>query len=218
MLKRQTTYDTVPHNFLTVRGLSMQFIQQLLITADEMKDMVFNRGGDDRLKYKVLANVFYEPSTRTSCSFQAAMQRLGGTVISVNNISSSVKKGETLEDTIITMSCYCDVIVLRHPDKGAADAASNVSTKPVINAGDGTGEHPTQALLDLYTIKSELGVVGGMSSEQKQTIVMVGDLLHGSVPSPLLSASSVPCHFSTTPHTLSSYHYMFHLDVLYIHW
>eukprot|EP01038_Epipyxis_sp_PR26KG_P011165 gene11165-14982_t len=177
-MKRQKTFDVVPEHLLSIRGLSMQFIQILLQSAEDMKNLVARIGGDDRLKHKVLASVFYEPSTRTSCSFQTAMLRLGGSVVCVNEEQSSVKKGESLEDTIQTMSCYCDVIVLRHPVKGSALQASKVSTKPVINAGDGIGEHPTQALLDLYTIRSELGVIGG-TAESKQTITLLGDLKNG---------------------------------------
>ncbi len=100
-----------------------------------MKELVERDGGDKSLHNKVLALLFCEPSTRTSCSFQAAMQRLGGTVINVNNIESSIQKGESLEDTIQTLSCYCDAIVLRHPIQGSAAAASMVATKPIINAG-----------------------------------------------------------------------------------
>jgi len=123
---------------------------------------------------KVLANLFYEPSTRTSSSFYSAMVRLGGQVIPINNVSySSVAKGETLEDTIRTMQCYADVIVLRHEEVGAASRAAAVAAVPIINAGDGVGEHPTQALLDFYTIREELGTVNGLH------VVMMGDLLHG---------------------------------------
>eukprot|EP01039_Chlorochromonas_danica_P000745 gene745-809_t len=178
-LKRQKTYDIVPENLISVRGLSMQFIELILEVSDEMKTLVASQGGDDRLKHKVLAAVFYEPSTRTSCSFQAAMLRLGGSVVTVNEEQSSVKKGESLEDTIQTMSCYCDVIVLRHPQKGSAEAAATVATKPVINAGDGTGEHPSQALLDLYTIKSELGYIGGASVDERMIVTFLGDLKNG---------------------------------------
>eukprot|EP01031_Cornospumella_fuschlensis_P029740 gene29740-35912_t len=177
-LKRQKTFDIVPEHLISVRDLSMAFISLLLDVADEMKTLVSTQGGDDRLKYKVLAAVFYEPSTRTSCSFQAAMLRLGGSVITLNEDSSSVKKGESLEDTIQTMSCYCDLIVLRHPAQGSAALAASVSAKSVVNAGDGTGEHPTQALLDIYTIKSELGYLGG-TAEQPMVITFLGDLKHG---------------------------------------
>ena len=123
---------------------------------------------------KILANLFYEPSTRTSSSFYAAMIRLGGHVIPINNVQySSVAKGETLEDTIRTMHCYADVIVLRHPQAGAARRAAVVAAVPIINAGDGDGEHPTQALLDFYTIRKELGTVENIH------VLMMGDLLRG---------------------------------------
>lgn len=144
-----------------------------------MKVLVSVNGGDDRLRYRVLACVFYEPSTRTSCSFQAAMLRLGGSIVSINESHSSIKKGESLEDTIQTVTQYCDAVVIRHPIKGSALAASLVSAKPIINAGDGTGEHPTQALLDLYTIKSELGCIGKFDSGADMTVVLLGDLKNG---------------------------------------
>ena len=104
---------------------------------------------------KTLINLFYEPSTRTSCSFHKAMLNLGGNVIEITD-NSSAKKGESLEDTIKTVSNYGDVIVLRHPEKGSSKRAEGVSTIPLINAGDGNGEHPTQALLDIFTIYDEL--------------------------------------------------------------
>lgn len=128
---------------------------------------------DEVLRGKVMASCFYEVSTRTCCSFAAAMQRLGGRVIYMDESSSSVKKGETLEDSIAVMSGYADVVVLRHPEVGAMERASEVCRKPVINAGDGVGEHPTQALLDVFTIREEIGTVNGL------TITMVGDLKHG---------------------------------------
>jgi aspartate carbamoyltransferase len=106
------------------------------------------------LKDKTLINLFYEPSTRTSCSFHKAMLNLGGSVIEITD-NSSAKKGESLEDTIKTVSNYGDIIVLRHPEKGSAERAAKVSSVPLINAGDGNGEHPTQALLDIYTIYQE---------------------------------------------------------------
>ena len=128
----------------------------------------------DWLKNCILYNLFYEPSTRTSSSFHAAMLRLGGQVLSITDVSnSSVAKGETLEDTIRCLQCYADVIVLRSPVTGAALQASKVATVPIINAGDGIGEHPTQALLDLYTIRERLGIIDGL------TITMLGDLKHG---------------------------------------
>jgi aspartate carbamoyltransferase len=126
------------------------------------------------LKGKILATLFYEPSTRTRLSFEAAMQRLGGGVISMGSVeSSSVAKGETLTDTVRTVSQYADVIVIRHPRTGSAREAADAVPIPIINAGDGTGQHPTQALLDIYTIKKELG------SLKNLTICMVGDLKYG---------------------------------------
>ena len=123
---------------------------------------------------KILATLFYEPSTRTRLSFEAAMQRLGGGVISMGSVeSSSVAKGETLTDTVRTVSQYADVIVIRHPRTGSAREAADAVPIPVINAGDGTGQHPTQALLDIYTIQKELG------SLKNLTISMVGDLKNG---------------------------------------
>jgi aspartate carbamoyltransferase len=126
------------------------------------------------LKGKILATLFFEPSTRTRLSFEAAMQRLGGGVISMGSVeSSSVAKGETLVDTVRTVSQYADVIVVRHPRLGSAKEAADATPIPVINAGDGAGQHPTQALLDIYTIHKELG------SLKNLTISLVGDLKNG---------------------------------------
>jgi len=127
---------------------------------------------------KILANLFYEPSTRTSSSFFSAATKLGHTVLQINEVKySSVTKGETLEDTIRTISQYADAIVLRHPDIGAARTAANVSDVPIINAGDGAGEHPTQTLLDLYTIwkkcRKQGKDINGLS------ITLMGDLKNG---------------------------------------
>ena len=123
---------------------------------------------------KSLVNLFYEPSTRTSSSFYAAMTRLGGTVIPINEVNySSVTKGESLEDTIRTLECYADALVLRHYDDDATERAVSVASIPLINAGNGAGEHPTQGLLDLYTISKERGGIDGL------TITLMGDLKHG---------------------------------------
>ena len=123
---------------------------------------------------KSIVNLFYEPSTRTSSSFYAAMTRLGGAVIPINEVNySSVTKGETLEDTIRTLECYADAIVMRHFDDDASERAAAVSSVPIINAGSGAAEHPTQALLDLYTIQKERGWVDGL------TVTMMGDLKYG---------------------------------------
>ncbi len=126
------------------------------------------------LKGKLVATLFYEPSTRTRLSFESAVQRLGGEVISVENaaISSSATKGETLADTARVMSAYADAIVMRHPEPGSVAELAYYATVPVINAGDGAHEHPTQALLDMYTIKNEMG------SYDNLTFAFVGDLKH----------------------------------------
>ncbi|MEY4747431.1 MAG: hypothetical protein RLZZ416_480 [Candidatus Parcubacteria bacterium] len=114
---------------------------------------------DESLKGLIMASLFYEPSTRTRLSFESAMLRLGGNVLSMENASesSSATKGETIEDTIRIVDNYADVIVLRHPEAGASERAAKVSEVPIINGGDGTGQHPTQAFLDLYTINREIG-------------------------------------------------------------
>lgn len=137
----------------------------------------FNKPGraDTRLKGHIIATLFYEPSTRTRFSFETAAQNLGAFIISAENssVSSSSVKGESLEDTIRIVGGYSDAIVLRHPELGAAERAARVSSIPIINAGDGAGSHPTQALLDLYTIKKELGRLADLK------IALVGDLLYG---------------------------------------
>lgn len=132
-------------------------------------------GGADLLHTKTMASLFYEPSTRTRFSFEAAMTRLGGSVITTESARefSSVAKGETLEDTIRIVEGYVDVIVIRHFESGAALRASRIASVPVINAGDGPGQHPTQALLDLYTIRKEKGRLDDIS------VALVGDLANG---------------------------------------
>jgi aspartate carbamoyltransferase catalytic subunit len=122
----------------------------------------------------IMTTLFYEPSTRTRFSFEAAMIRLGGQVLSTENAEqfSSAAKGEILEDTIRVVSEYSDVIVLRHFEEGSAERAAKVSSVPIINAGDGAGQHPTQSLIDLYTIQQECGTIDG------KTIALIGDLDH----------------------------------------
>ncbi len=144
-----------------------------------MKEIVCNKIVDKRLQGKIIANLFYEPSTRTSSSFYAAMIKLGGSVMTINEQSSSIAKGESLYDTIRTLATYCDAIVLRHPLKWSSNIAKEYSKVPIINAGDGIGEHPTQALLDLLTIDSELGRIGSNDGFNPMVITFVGDLKHG---------------------------------------
>ncbi|OLY78464.1 Protein pyrABCN [Smittium mucronatum] len=160
-------------SIISVRQLTKNHLYMLFAVAMELRKAVKRHGVIPLLNDKVMASVFYEPSSRTSCSFQAAMLRLGGQVFSVNAESSSIAKGESLSDTIRTFSSYSDVIVLRHPSRGAAKSVSNLNEIPILNAGDGTGEHPSQAMLDVFTIREELGTINGL------TITMVGDLLNG---------------------------------------
>jgi aspartate carbamoyltransferase catalytic subunit len=168
--------DWYGKDIISVKQFGREDLEDVFGVAHEMRGMVERVGTFDLLKGKILANLFYEPSTRTSSSFTAAMERLGGSVIPISEVKySSVSKGESLPDTIRTLECYADVIVLRHPETGSAAIAAKAARKPVINAGDGVGEHPTQALLDTFTIFEELGVgqVDGMA------VTMLGDLKYG---------------------------------------
>jgi aspartate carbamoyltransferase len=170
----QRTAPFYGKDILSVKQFSREDLAYIFDIAHEMREMVARVGTFDLLKGKILANLFYEPSTRTSSSFTAAMERLGGSVIPINEVKySSVAKGESLPDTVRTLECYADVIVLRHPEMGASAMAAEYARKPIINAGDGVGEHPTQALLDLFTILEELGAPDGM------TVTMLGDLKYG---------------------------------------
>ncbi|XP_023687335.1 multifunctional protein CAD isoform X2 [Paramormyrops kingsleyae] len=166
-------HPLVAQHILSVKQFSKDQMSHLFNVAHTLRLMVQKERSLDNLKGKVMASMFYEVSTRTSSSFAAAMQRLGGSVVHFSESTSSTQKGESLADSVQTMSCYADVLVLRHPQPGAVEMAAKHCRKPVINAGDGVGEHPTQALLDIFTIREELGTVNGM------TITMVGDLKHG---------------------------------------
>lgn len=203
-------------HILSVKQFGHRDVHDLFTLAHEMRLQVERNGTLDILKGKVLCTLFYEPSTRTSASFDAAMKRCGGEVIQVNADSSSVIKGESLQDTIRTLGCYADAIVMRHPDVGSSQLAAKFSPVPIINAGDGVGEHPTQvsgrssrlwspalpiiqALLDVYTIRSELGTVNG------RTITLLGDLKHGRT---VHSLVTLLCIYSVrlnlvSPHSLS---------------
>lgn len=165
----------VGQDILSVKQFDRERLAYLFSRAHEMRGMVERVGACDLLQGHVLACLFYEPSTRTSSSFIAAMERLGGSVIPITQgvQFSSVSKGESLPDTIRTLEQYADVIVLRHPQIGSSQVAADYASVPVINAGDGAGEHPTQALLDLFTVQEELGRIDGLK------ITMVGDLRYG---------------------------------------
>ncbi|MCX6307005.1 MAG: aspartate carbamoyltransferase [Bacteroidetes bacterium] len=143
----------------------------------------------------VVATLFFEPSTRTRLSFESAATRLGARVIGfTDSSSSSVTKGESLRDTILTVSNYCDIIVMRHPREGSARFASEVATVPVINAGDGANQHPTQTLLDLYSIRKTQGSLDNLN------VAFVGDLKYGRTVHSLVQAL---CNYNTTFHLVS---------------
>ena len=158
------------NHFIESQQLDKQTIFSLFKKADELE-----KSNKKMFSKKILATLFYEPSTRTRLSFESAMLKLGGNIISTENAKefSSAIKGESLEDTIRIISSYADIIVLRHFEEGAAKVAASVSYVPIINGGDGSGQHPTQALLDIYTIWKEIGRIEDL------TVVMVGDLKHG---------------------------------------
>lgn len=159
---------------ISIQDFSVEEITEVLDRAEKMVAAARGEAVSDFLKGKVLAAIFYEPSTRTRLSFETAMIRLGGGVVGfAGPEASSVVKGETLADTIRMVSGYADAVVLRHPREGAARLATEFSDVPVLNAGDGAGQHPTQTMLDLFTIRTEMGRLEGLN------ISLVGDLRYG---------------------------------------
>jgi aspartate carbamoyltransferase catalytic subunit len=159
-------------DIVSIKDFSREEIDYILKTAATMEPIA--RSGSEMLHGKILATLFFEPSTRTRLSFEAAMNKLGGTTIGFAEPKvAAIKKGENLADTIRVVENYADVLVLRHPLEGAARLASEFSDVPVINAGSGAEEHPTQALLDLYTILKEKGTIDGLN------ITLMGDLRYG---------------------------------------
>lgn len=178
-----------PVHLVSSRDLDRTTIDDLLRRARRMAAHPEEAGR--RLEGKILASLFYEPSTRTRFSFESAMLRLGGHVLAAADAprESSVAKGETIEDTVRVIDAYADIIVLRHPEQGAAQRAAGASSVPLINAGDGAGEHPTQALLDLFTIQQELGRADHLR------IGFAGDLRHGRT---VRSLASLLAHFDGT--------------------
>jgi len=164
--------DLQGKDVVSIRDFNRDEIDYILDTAQLMEPL--SKAGSDILKRKIIGTLFFEPSTRTKLSFESAIKKLGGSSLGfAEPMVSSVKKGENLTDTIRVVENYVDAIVLRHPLEGSARLAAEVAIVPVINAGSGTEEHPTQALLDLYTIKRELGKIDGL------TIAFLGDLRHG---------------------------------------
>ncbi|CAF0784945.1 unnamed protein product [Rotaria sordida] len=162
------------HHILSSSKLNRVQCREIFTLAHYYRNcQLHHRPIEPVLTGKILSHMFFEPSTRTQCSFAAAMLRLGGTVLPFDSQLSSIKKGESLEDSVRMLMTYADVIVIRHPEVGAVQRVADISRVPVINAGDGIGEHPTQALLDVFTIREEFGTFNGL------TITMVGDLKHG---------------------------------------
>lgn len=150
-------------DILDASQFSQKDIDIIFKSADKMKNEVSQNGGLAILQQKIMAPLFYEPSSRTFSSFSAAMLRLGGSVIPLSNMgATSVIKGESFDDTVQVFSSYSDVLVIRHPEVGSVAKAADISPIPVINAGDGIGEHPTQGLLDIYTINEILQKIDGL--------------------------------------------------------
>ncbi len=176
------------HDFVTIADLSKEKIMYLLEMAQEFEKYP-NR---ELLKGKVVATLFFEPSTRTRLSFETAANRLGARVIGFSDAkASSVSKGETLKDTVLMVSNYADVIVMRHFVEGAAQYASEVAPVPIVNAGDGAHMHPSQCLLDLYSIYKTQGTLDNLN------IYLVGDLKYGRTVHSLITAMR---HFNPTFH------------------
>jgi aspartate carbamoyltransferase len=162
-------------DIVSIAQFSRTDVDKVMAVAETMASMVHIEGRSELLRDKVFAHLFYEPSTRTFMSFEAAAKRLGAATIAVQGVeNSSLTKGETLEDTIRTAERYADIIVMRHKEAGAAAVAAAYAGKPVINAGDGVGEHPTQALLDVFTITEKAS-----KPPEGLSVTMLGDLKNG---------------------------------------
>ena len=162
------------NSLITMNDLTNDDIHKILLDAEKLLPIAKGEFHLPLLKGKILGNLFFEPSTRTRMSFETAMKRLGGDVINLGAVaSSSVVKGETLHDTIRMVDGYSDIIALRHPRQGAAQYASDCAKVPIANAGDGAGHHPTQTMLDLFTIKQAHGKIDNLN------VVLVGDLRFG---------------------------------------
>lgn len=166
--------DLYDKDVVSIRDLTKDQIIEILDLSEKMVPYALGEKRSRALDGKILGNLFFEPSTRTKLSFESAALRLGCDVIDVSEMSmTSISKGETLADTIKMVDAYCDVIVLRHPYEGAARLAAKFSVNPVINAGDGAGSHPTQTLLDLFTMREAKGTLEGLN------VALVGDLKYG---------------------------------------
>lgn len=168
-------------SLVSIDDLTSDEISKILDLAEEFEKRPIQKLLED----KVIATLFFEPSTRTRLSFESAISRLGGKIVGFSDASSSsVSKGETLNDTIRMVNNYCDLIVMRHPIEGSARFASEIATVPVVNAGDGANQHPTQTLLDLYSIRKTQGTLENLN------IFLVGDLKYGRTVHSLMMAMS----------------------------
>ncbi len=168
-------------DLLSTQKIEKDEVEKVLETAEKLLPVALKQKTSNILQDKILAALFYEPSTRTRLSFETAMQRLGGRVLTVAGMEgSSLTKGETLHDTAKVIENFADVIAVRHPTVGSAREIADAAGIPVINAGDGSGEHPSQAFLDMFTIKKERGTLEGL------TVAFVGDLKFGRTPHSLI--------------------------------
>ena len=192
MIQRMNNFSQ--NNIISIRDLSKDDLEQIYTKTDEIIEMKAEQRREIA-RGKTLGYLFFEPSTRTRLSFQSAMALIGGTSFGIADASSSsIQKGESLADTVRIMSGYTDAIVLRHSLDGSSKFAAEVSTKPIINGGSGTEEHPTQAIQDLYTIKKELGKIDG------KNIGIVGDLKYGRTVYSLLYGL---CNYDVNVHLIS---------------
>ena len=161
-------------NIISIKDFERSDIEYILNEAEKLEDIAQSKEISEELKGKLLGLMFFEPSTRTKMSFETAMKRLSGACIGFENTgSSSVSKGESIADTAKMFEGYCDALVIRHELEGVSKFISDIVDVPVINAGDGAGQHPTQTLLDLYTIKKEIGSIDNIK------IALIGDLKYG---------------------------------------
>lgn len=190
-VESKKSYNIMKHDFVTIADLSKDKIMYMIRLAQEFE----KHPNRELLKGKIVATLFFEPSTRTRLSFETAANRLGAKVIGFSDAkASSVTKGETLKDTILMVSNYADVIVMRHYIEGAAQYASEISPVPIVNAGDGAHMHPSQCLLDLYSIYKTQGTLENLN------IYLVGDLKYGRTVHSLITAMR---HFNPTFHFIA---------------
>lgn len=185
-------------NIISIKDFKKSDIDYIIEEASKLKNIAKSREISEDLKGKILGLMFFEPSTRTKMSFETSMKRLGGNCIGFENTgSSSVSKGESIADTAKMFEGYCDALVIRHELEGVSKFISDLVDVPVINAGDGAGQHPTQTLLDLYTIKEEIGSIDNIK------IALIGDLKYGRTVHSLANAltlyDNVELYFVSPP-------------------